>query len=34
VTPLRAKVRTDRMSTDPEVDEDLVKRLIDGVEGL
>jgi hypothetical protein len=34
VTPLRAKVRTDRLGTDPEIDEDLVKRLIDGVEGL
>jgi hypothetical protein len=34
VTPLRAKVRTDRLRTDPDVDEDLVRRLIDGVEGL
>jgi hypothetical protein len=34
VTPLRAKVRSERLRTDPSVDADLVKRLIDGVEGL
>ncbi|MEX1178151.1 MAG: DUF4388 domain-containing protein [Nitriliruptor sp.] len=32
--PLRATVRTDRMRTDPTVDEDLVSRLIAGVEAL
>jgi hypothetical protein len=31
---LRTQVRTDRLRTDPTVDEELVTRLIDGVEGL
>jgi hypothetical protein len=31
---LRTRVRTDRIRTDPAIDEDLVGRLIDGVEGL
>jgi hypothetical protein len=31
---LRTRVRTDRIRTDPTIDEDLVGRLIDGVEGL
>jgi hypothetical protein len=31
---LRTRVRTDRIRTDPTVDDDLVGRLIDGVEGL
>jgi hypothetical protein len=34
VTPLRAKVRRDLLRTDPGIDEDLVQRLIDGVESL
>ncbi len=34
VTSLRARARTPRVRTDPEVDEDLVQRLIDGVENL
>ena len=34
VTPLRAKARNGRLRTDPQVDEDLVRRLIDGVESL
>jgi hypothetical protein len=34
VRPLRTKVRNDRLRTDPTVDEDLVNRLIEGVEGL
>jgi hypothetical protein len=32
--PLRTRVRTERLRTDPNVDEDLVDRLIEGVEGL
>jgi hypothetical protein len=31
---LRMRVRSDRLTTDPSVDADLVSRLIDGVEGL
>ncbi len=31
---LRTKVRKERLRTDPSIDEDLVSRLIDGVEGL
>jgi hypothetical protein len=34
VTPLRTRVRADRISTDPTIDPDLVTRLIDGVERL
>lgn len=34
VTSLRARARPARVRTDPEVDEDLVQRLIDGVESL
>ena len=34
VRQLRTKVRSDRLRTDPTVDEDLVTRLIEGVEGL
>lgn len=31
---LRMRVRSDRLTTDPNIDADLVSRLIDGVEGL
>ncbi len=31
---LRTKVRTERLRTDPSVDEDLVSRLIEGVQAL
>ena len=31
---LRTKVRDERLRTDPSIDEDLVSRLIDGVEGM
>ena len=34
VTSLRARARRPQLRTDPEVDEDLVRRLIDGVESL
>jgi hypothetical protein len=34
VTPLRTRVRADRLATDPTIDPDLVTRLIDGVERL
>jgi hypothetical protein len=34
VTPLRARANRPRLRTDPEVDEDTLKRLIDGVESL
>jgi hypothetical protein len=34
VRQLRTKVRSERLRTDPTVDEDLVTRLIEGVEGL
>lgn len=34
VRKLRTRVRGDRLETDPNVDEDLVSRLIEGVEGL
>jgi hypothetical protein len=34
VTPLRARANRPQLRTDPEIDEDLVQRLIDGVESL
>jgi hypothetical protein len=34
VTSLRARARAPRLRTDPDVDEDVVQRLIDGVESL